>query len=416
MKETYPDFLVAISPPEKKGLTEEEQKALDDFLGDQKQKREKKNQVSLETHMEFSEWMEEDDRYNRNNPFLSSPDTAWIEDLYRSIYRLSPSPRHRDTFRNIITNLSLRKESIFISLDKGAYKDTHLPSYFVPSKVSEICNMLHRKGYVELSKGHKLPGQAGVATVLEPTEKLLSLIPPGMSYTILEEGLVIPKEFTPDTFPPEILEIKKLLSKYNRTVEPENMLYATHKGSFDVDGRFTGSKVILMPSEDRKNLKINGEDTIELDVSNCLPFLLYADSAGQQLSSDAYDIDGYPRKLAKKGFLKAMNCESRERARKAIQSEMNLNYKGKDANHLLDRLEESHPRVKGLFYSGIGRRLMHLESSCMATFMRSMLDKGIKFYPIYDSVRVPVSKRDIAKEELRKAFTIDAIEPRIHED
>ncbi|TKB05501.1 hypothetical protein [Desulforhopalus sp. IMCC35007] len=59
---------------------------------------------------------------------------------------------------------------------------------------------------------------------------------------------------------------------------------------------------------------------------------------------------------------------------------------------------------------------MYLEAQCMAKFMRSMLDKGIKFYPIYDSVRVPISKKDIAQEELKKAFTVNGIEPVIHEE
>ena len=376
----------------------------------------KKRTRGQEKPMEFLEWTDEDERYNRLNPFLFSPDTHWMESLYDTLYPLSKTPRFKETFFCILTNLSLRKEAIFINLHKSAYKDTYLPPSFLPTGVSQICNDLQRNGYVVLTKGYKLPGRYGVATIIEPTEKLLSLVPPEMRYGIKEEGLVIPKEITFDTFPDSVLETRKLLSEYNMTVEPENMLYATHKGSFEVDGRFTGSKVILMPKEERKNIKIDGEDTVELDVSNCLPFLLYADYAVSSLPKDAYDIERYPRKLVKKALLMALNCGSRKEAKKALQSFINYNYKGENCELLLDKLEEEHSPVKFHFYSGIGRRLMYLESSCMATFMRSMLDKGIKFYPIYDSVRVPVSKRDIAMEELRKAFTIGGREPKIHEE
>ena len=269
-----------------------------------------------------------------------------------------------------------------------------------------------------MDKGYKLQGKQGVPTVITPTDKLLSLIPQGMSFSIMEEGLVIPKEFKPDTFPPHALETRKLLSEYNKTVEPENMLYATHKGSFEVDGRFTGSKVILMSKEDRQHVLIDGEATIELDVRNCLPFILYADQLGEDLPNDAYDLKGIPRELAKKAFLMAVNCKTREKARRAIQSEINLSYGSLGINgaEVLNRLEGAHPDLKEHLYTAVGRQLMFTESQCMAKFMRSMLDKGIKFYPIYDSVRVPVSKRHIAEEELKKAFTVGGCEPVIHED
>jgi hypothetical protein len=374
--------------------------------------------LSLETPPKLSDWMDEDDRFSRNNPFLSSSDTDWINSLYTTLYPLPVSKRHQDTFSNIITNLSLRKEKIFLSLHRKGYKGTYLPPYFLPSKVSEICKVLEIRGYIKIERGYKLKGKAGVATTIEPTEKFLSLIPTDMSYTIMEEGLVVIKEFTPDTFPPYIIETKAILAEYNKTVEPENMLYATHKGSFEVDGRFTGSTVILMSKEDRKHIMINGEATVELDVSNCLPFILSAEYDGRELSKDAYDIDGIPRELVKRGFLMALNCKTREKARKAIQSEINLKYREFNVNGstLLTRIEYAHPGLKEYFYHDIGRELMNRESRCMANFMRSMLDKGIKFYPIYDSVRVPVSKKQIAMEELKKAFTVGGAEPSIHED
>jgi hypothetical protein len=279
--------------------------------------------------------------------------------------------------------------------------------------------MLENKGYLVVKRGYKLKGKNGVPTIIEPTKDLLSLIPPNMSYEIMEEGLVIPKEFTYDTFPPSAIATRKLLLEYNKTVEPENILYASHKGGFEINGRFTGSSVINMRNQDRKDILINGEPTVELDISNCLPFILYASELEDELSGDAYEIEGIPRKLAKQAFMIAINTPARSWALRGIQSKINFEHKGlpHNASYILDQLERNHPELtEDYLYKGLGPHLMHLEAQCMALFMRSMLDKGIKFYPIYDSVRVPISKKAIAEEELKKAFTIHGIEPVIHED
>ncbi len=363
------------------------------------------------------DWIDDDDRTNKNNPWLISSETDWINTLYSQLYPLPKSLRHKATFTNIILNLSLRRSMISTPLSKVKHKDTYLPSTFLPSSVSEITNELHRRGYVVLHRGHKNEGARGTRSTIEPTDALLSLIPPGMTYAIHEEGLVVPKGFIPESFPPYALEVRELLKEYNKTVEYENMLYATHKGSFDIDGRFTGSSVQLMRSQDRKNIKIDGEDTIEIDISNCIPFLLTASVLGRGLNGDAYKLDGIPRKLAKTSFLITINSKSREKAQNAIQLELNFKYKlDRNATYILNEIERVNPDLVEFLYKENGRSLMFEESRCMAKFVRSMLDKGIKFYPIYDSVRVPLSKRDIATEELKKAFTVGGVEPVIHED
>ncbi|MFT5699788.1 MAG: hypothetical protein ACI8ZB_002654 [Desulforhopalus sp.] len=374
---------------------------------------------SLETSEVSPQWTEEDDRFNSSIPFLISEDTEWIDTLYKAIYPLPVSKGHKYTFHNIITNLSLRKTEIYLQLHKSSYKETHLPEDFVRTQVSKICDALEIRGYIKIKRGYKFAGSKGVASTVQPTEKLLSIMPDDMSYEIMEEGLVIPKDFSYETFPQSAIETRALLSEYNKTVEPENMLYASHKGGFEINGRFTGSSVCIMKKEDRKNILIDGEPTVELDISNCLPFLLYASELEDELQGDAYEIKGIPRKLAKKAFMIAINNPTRAKALSAIDRRIRFDYPdlSYNASYILDQTEINHSElVEEHLYKGLGLKLMYLEAQCMAKFMRSMLDKGIKFYPIYDSVRVPVSQRDIVEVELKKAFTIGGIEPVIHED
>ena len=86
--------------------------------------------------------------------------------------------------------------------------------------------------------------------------------------------MIIVKEFNPVHYPPEAEEAREVLWEYNKTVEPENMLYATHVDDFRQDGRFTGSSIINMPKVDRQKVKIDGVDSFEIDVKNCMPFML----------------------------------------------------------------------------------------------------------------------------------------------
>jgi hypothetical protein len=127
--------------------------------------------------------------------------------------------------------------------------------------------------------------------------------------SIRKEGLIIVKEFDPpEVYPPAVQKAREVLQRYNQTVAPENMLYATYKGSFDLDGRFTGSSIIHMRKADRRNLQIEGEEVFEADIKNCLPSLMYAQEIGEPCHGDAYEIHGVPRELAKTALVIMLNC------------------------------------------------------------------------------------------------------------
>lgn len=352
---------------------------------------------------------------NGYNPYLVTEDTEWIDNLYKEIYPMSPSRKHKATFRSIIVNLALRKDAITISLSRENYQDISLPKEIAPSAITGICEDLHKKGYLSVVKGFKVKASIAVPTELRPFKKLLDRIPVGFRTEIAEEGLIQIKGFTPGEIPEHVENTRQVLKRYNRTVESENHLFASFKDGFDVNGRFHGSTVCTMRKEDRKDIMIDGEKTIEIDIRNCIPSLLSASELGKLLPGDVYAIDGIPRAIVKKAMLCALNCESRRQAQNALQKYLNADVDTTlKASEVLDALEDSAGELSDFFYTARGTRLMRIESSCMEKFMVSMLDKGIKVYPIYDSVRVPISKSGIVEEELKKAFTINGVEPVVH--
>jgi hypothetical protein len=82
----------------------------------------------------------EEDRICGYNPFLISSDTAWVDSLYDSLYPIPGSLRHKSTFVSILVNLSREKLRMKIALHKKGYTNSFLPSMFLPSGVSDICD------------------------------------------------------------------------------------------------------------------------------------------------------------------------------------------------------------------------------------------------------------------------------------
>lgn len=73
-------------------------------------------------------------------------------------------------------------------------------------------------------------------------------------------------------------------------------------------GRFYGYYQSI-PSEDRKRIRINGEQTVELDFKSMHPAILYA-WEDTQLESDPYLVDGFSRDAVKAVFLVLANTEN----------------------------------------------------------------------------------------------------------
>lgn len=355
---------------------------------------------------------------NRNrkvNWWLTADNVAWIDSIYEDCFPLGGNDRHRATFEMVLINLSIRPEPLNILLHKRNYKgETCLPDTFLPSGVHKICEKLSKEGYLNLTRGYKYKSSPGVSSTIEPTKKLLRLVPSSINYQLRKEGLIRVKFSELGELPKEVEEAREVLWEYNKTVEPENMLYATYKYNFSMDGRFTGSSVINLPEEERAKIKINGEPSIEIDISNCMPFIAYAHFLWEELSGDAYDILGLPRKLVKKAMIIALNCEHRWQAIGAIRGEINKKYGGKyDAEDVLQQIENKHPDMEGYFFESVGGELMNIEARCMCKFLKSMLALGVKVYPVYDSVVGPVSAKELIVDNLKESFTVNGIVPEV---
>lgn len=375
--------------------------------------------ITPQERRRFNIWIESD----IDSPYIESYQ-EWIDSFYSECFPLAITQKHRETFRILIDNLVVSSMPISIFLDKSRYKwMKNKPLGFSASNVSPICNHLCKKRYVTLSRGYSHQGIYRESSTIQATEKLISSLPrDGLSFSsqlpfrIKREGLIVTKDFNPPpVHPPDVQAAEDVLLRYNQTVAPENMLYAVYKGSYEVDGRFHGSQVICLSKEQRRSLQIDREATFEADISNCLPALLYAQERACRCPGDAYDIQGLERELAKKAMLIMLNCTEKRKAIQALQSVVNLKYRGAyNVTDIFESLERKHKAISDYLYSGIGRRLMNIESKCMRSFLKEMLDKRITVYPIYDAVIGSVSWHETIKDSMSNAFTVNGISPIVH--
>lgn len=152
--------------------------------------------------------------------------------------------------------------------------------------------------------------------------------------------------------------------------------------SFSEGGRLYGAWWQTCPSEYRRYITINGQDTVELDFTAMQPTLLYA-MKGLDIRTlnvnpySAFRIDGATREegkaLLKSLITKMINCTSRTQVKQAINSELNLignSLPPRDVIYtrldgIIDLLEITHHQVADLFYHGIGTRLQAMEAQIM---------------------------------------------------
>ena len=173
-------------------------------------------------------------------------------------------------------------------------------------------------------------------------------------------------------------------------ITPNENLYRTfNNSSFEEGGRHYGHWAQNIPKHLRKNLVINGKETVEIDFKSFHPRLLYAlEGIALPIDFDPYiEIEGCTRDEVKQLFQIVVNSKSPQSAQKAIQEGIRNGdiASGVDAKKALTQLEEAHPDLKRYFYSGIGIKLQYIDSRMTAKLMGKLRSELIPMIPVHDS-------------------------------
>jgi hypothetical protein len=178
-----------------------------------------------------------------------------------------------------------------------------------------------------------------------------------------------------------------------------------NRGDFNLGGRFYGAH--WQNIGDREQIKINGEDTVELDFAGMHIRLLYAE-AGKPPPSDPYDVDGWPRKQIKLALLIAINARTHIDAVRALTDALRLERVANPyatAQGLIRAAKAAHPHIAHAIGSDAGVRLMRRDSEIAAQVMRDVMRAtGIVPLPVHDSFIVPTTYEERLKEAMENAL------------
>lgn len=165
-------------------------------------------------------------------------------------------------------------------------------------------------------------------------------------------------------------------------------------------------------SERRKDIKIDGEDVVELDFRSSQPTLAYALAEEPLPSGDLYDVDGLPRLVVKNLMTAHLGKGSRptqwpEGTKAKYKNEYGRDL-GKDLKlyECVDAVEAAHPILLRLNDHGIDvYRLQYVESKIILRAMLNLIrDHQVPSLPVHDCLIVRYRDQNVAQAYLDEAF------------
>lgn len=180
-----------------------------------------------------------------------------------------------------------------------------------------------------------------------------------------------------------------------------------HGGRFYAHGMFDMVDYQQLSKEKRSTIKINGENTAEVDYS-CLHLSLMYAKCGKQLTKDAYAWTS-DRTLAKKITIICLNNKTYAGAIKACKRWLedycyDTRY-CKTSSYICDMLRY-HADIKERFFKkGFDALTMqHTDSVIMERVLKSLHKRNIPALPVHDSVIVPVKYHDTAIRIMKEQY------------
>jgi hypothetical protein len=242
-----------------------------------------------------------------------------------------------------------------------------------------------------------------------------------------------PKQVVPDTLPSKIQQDRNLLLAYNEFIRKFHVTVghldqrefhdciAFHMKYYgeemDLHSRINGGRYQFMKKEIRRPfLRINEERTVEVDISESHPTVVYA-LAGKPLSEDELgkcywltdsEPAPYVRDVVKVGMACMLNSIDRVKAESAITRATNMGeidlYEISSAQKLVDNILARHSEVADYFFQpDIGMRCMETEGKIMLEMMRWGMQNDLPVLPLHDAVICRQSDCDRVAEALREA-------------
>ncbi|MCV2892230.1 hypothetical protein [Lentibacter sp. XHP0401] len=185
-----------------------------------------------------------------------------------------------------------------------------------------------------------------------------------------------------------------------------------------------------MPRDERHDITMNGEPTIEMDFTAFHPHILY-NRRGHPAPADCYDVGNWPRDLVKLALLVLINADTlgdvvtvlaNSDGEKIVRDEeggvievttsrrLMKQIAGSDyskamafAHKLVRDVKDRHHLIAEDFHTGAGLWLMKLDSEIAMHVLKVMTRLGEPVLALHDSYRVRRSMKDKLEEIMHEA-------------
>jgi len=196
-----------------------------------------------------------------------------------------------------------------------------------------------------------------------------------------------------------------------------NRTYTKHylNRSYKSGGKYYGPYWQNLSKELRKEIKINGQQTVELDFNAMHLHLLYC-KVNKKLSDyipegkDAYELPNRNRKIVKTSFTCCINNNcNKDNVNKVVGPKVAKKYpeifvKNTSYRDILEELGSHHPEVRQFFYAQIGNEVSYMESKVSDYIIGKLTRKNILVLNIHDSFIVSINYKDILLNTMIDAF------------
>ena len=213
------------------------------------------------------------------------------------------------------------------------------------------------------------------------------------------------------------LPIDKIDYKRRKSAGFANRTYTKHylDRSYRSGGKYYGPCWQNLSKELRKEIKINGQETVELDFNAMHLHLLYC-KVNKKLTdyipegTDAYQLPNRNRKIVKTSFTCCINNNCNKDnvnqvvGPKVVQKYPELFVKNTSYRDILEELGSHHPEVSQFFYAQIGYEVSNMESKVSDYIIRKLSRKNILALNIHDSFIVSIPYKDILLNTMIDAF------------
>lgn len=206
----------------------------------------------------------------------------------------------------------------------------------------------------------------------------------------------------------DLITINKFFSRYCVTCNDKIINTALHStycnNNWENGGRLYTSAggYQSLPKEVRKNIKINGKKTIELDFTAYHPSILYAMNE-EEVPEDSYDFCDN-RKIAKLALNIVINAKNKSEAIGAMKQKCKDMGVDIDCNALIQKIEKRHAKIAHHFYDNVGVVLQWFDSMIAMDIVKQMRAKKIIALPIHDSFIVDVRFAEILKQVMLDVY------------